>query len=48
MSRHYEIAEGLCENVDSETDGYVFNQTMLRIKSPKLSLDFYTRILGMK
>ena len=48
MSRHYEKAEGLCETVDSETEGFVFNQTMLRIKSPKLSLDFYTRILGMK
>ena len=48
MSKHYDIAEGLCDNVDSETQSYVFNQTMMRIKDPKISLDFYTRIIGMK
>ena len=48
MSRHHEKQEGLCENVDTETQSYVFNQTMLRIKNPKVSLDFYTRIIGMK
>ena len=48
MSRHLEEAEGLCENIDKETQSYIFNQTMLRIKDPKISLDFYTRIIGMK
>jgi len=48
MSIHYEKAEGLCEKVDPETQSYVFNQTMLRIKDPKISLDFYTRVIGMK
>ena len=48
MSRHYETSEGLCETPDTETQSYVFNQTMLRIKDPKVSLDFYTRIIGMK
>ena len=48
MSRHYEINEGLCESVDEDTQSFVFNQTMLRIKDPKVSLDFYTRIIGMK
>ncbi|KYG61885.1 lactoylglutathione lyase [Bdellovibrio bacteriovorus] len=32
----------------SETKGYVFNHTMMRIKDPKASLEFYTNILGMK
>ena len=27
---------------------FIFQQTMLRIKDPKLSLDFYTRIIGMR
>ena len=29
------------------TQEFVFNQTMVRIKDPKISLDFYQRILGM-
>ena len=28
MSRHHETFEGLCENVDTETQSYIFNQTM--------------------
>lgn len=47
MSRHFEKAEGLCENKDSATEGFVFNQTMLRIADPARSLDFYTRVMGM-
>jgi len=48
MSRHFENAPGLCETPDPATRDYVFNQTMLRIKNPETSLDFYTRILGMR
>lgn len=47
MSRHFEQAPGLCEARDTQTNDYVFNQTMLRIKNPKRTLDFYTRALGM-
>jgi lactoylglutathione lyase len=47
MSRHFDSAEGLCEEKDRATRGFVFNQTMLRIADPKRSLDFYTRVMGM-
>lgn len=47
MSRHFDEAEGLCAEKDPATDGFVFNQTMLRIADPKRSLDFYTRVMGM-
>lgn len=47
MSRHFDQAEGLAEQRDPATEGFVFNQTMLRIKSPTRSLDFYTRVMGM-
>ena len=48
MSTHFEDAEGLSKSIDLDTENYVFNQTMLRIKDPKISLDFYTRIIGMR
>lgn len=47
MSRHFERAEGLCEQRDPATFGYVFNQTMLRVADPVRSIDFYTRVMGM-
>ena len=47
MSRHFNTAQGLCEDRDPATRGFVFNQTMLRIADPERSLDFYTRVMGM-
>lgn len=39
---------GLFLNPDPETQKYILNHTMLRVKDPKISLDFYSRVLGMK
>ncbi|MCH8543357.1 MAG: lactoylglutathione lyase [Alcanivorax sp.] len=48
MSRHFEKAPGLCEQPDAETQRYVFNHSMMRIKDPARSMDFYTRVLGLR
>ena len=48
MSRHFEEAPGLCNTPDAETQDYIFGHTMMRIRDPERSLDFYTRVLGMR
>ncbi|MFV8570223.1 lactoylglutathione lyase [Marinobacter sp. SBS5] len=48
MPKHFEQALGLHDAPVPETEGYVFNQTMLRIKDPERSLDFYSRVMGMR
>jgi len=40
--------EGNCKNPDQETIKYRLNHTMLRVKDPVKSVDFYTRVMGMK
>jgi len=37
---------GVATMRDADTRDFVFNHTMLRVKDPQVSLDFYTRVLG--
>ena len=39
---------GVCANPDRSSDGFVLNHSMLRVKDPAASLDFYTRVFGMR
>jgi lactoylglutathione lyase len=48
MPRHFDAAPGLCEDPDHECQRFVFNQALLRIRDPERSLDFYTRVMGMR
>ncbi|MED5316004.1 MAG: hypothetical protein VYB84_08210, partial [Pseudomonadota bacterium] len=39
--------DSIMTNQTAATDGFVLNQTMMRIKDPAPSLDFYQQVLGM-
>lgn len=48
MSSTHENFPGVAGDIPPATRGFVFNHSMLRVKDPKISLDFYTRIMGMR
>jgi lactoylglutathione lyase len=39
---------GVCAEVPDATRGFVLNHTMLRVKDPAVSLDFYSRVMGLR
>lgn len=48
MSFTTETQPGVCERPGDASRGFVLNHSMLRVKDPQPSLDFYTRIMGMR
>jgi lactoylglutathione lyase len=48
MSFDTEHAPGVCPAPAAATAGFVLNHSMLRVKDPAVSLDFYTRVMGMR
>lgn len=46
LQNQLDAVPGVTAAPEAATRGFVFNHTMLRIKDPAASLDFYTRVLG--
>lgn len=42
-----EEANACCTEPHESTKDFIFQQTMFRIKDPKASIDFYSRVMGM-
>ncbi len=39
---------GVCAEPRRDSEGFVLNHCMLRVKDPAVALDFYTRVFGMR
>ena len=48
MSFTTENHPGVCAQPGTASEGFVLNHSMLRVKDPAVSLDFYTRVFGMR
>ena len=48
MAFNTETHPGVSPTVPEATQGFVLNHSMLRVKDPAVSLDFYTRVMGMR
>ena len=48
MSFSTETHAGVCAQPAAASAGFVLNHCMLRVKDPAVSLDFYSRIMGMQ
>lgn len=48
MTFNSEKYPGVAEQLPEAAQGFVLNHSMLRVKDPAVSLDFYSRIMGMR
>jgi lactoylglutathione lyase len=48
MTFSTEKHDGVCEQPAAACTGFVLNHAMVRVKDPAVSLDFYTRVMGMR